>query len=1749
MGEGYALISDQAIQKDFELAESIVKRIERYFPHVIPTDMSFVLNRHMVVDSAGTIEEALAERKQYSQHVSSVGQLANDVISYYKSKGEDAITIKIIEAAVKRLGGNTNVILSLVNSGNINRIVQGRRIEDTVELDVNVKALFKYKDDFERAVASELVAVAIQDVFSTPKHALSDIDLKFRNEAEKLFGDTRIHLRNRFGETNYPFMRSANSFIADVMVNGKLRDILNTSPRRGLWHRTVALYKSFLGVPNYMAESLLYYMEEFKGNYAWMRPSIESKPEGVRSGAFSSEPLSKRKGPQYNALEELKRFGINAGNGYKTDVVTVLKQLQNEITDPFQLHLVDVLLKNTSILKYNGSFPIEVTDDPMRSDAYAYYFVDENNDYAEGIHVVVRELDKTKTFDVADLLLHEIVHAYTAKLFLKIKHAARPWTKEERKKFDEEGIRPYRWKPTEREQQWANEIISLFHQTRLHLEKSGELDHYGLTDEMEFIAELWGNAHFRAKVREVVVDNKSLWQKFLDFVANLFGIKRTDQLDSLVNRVENFNYQILHEPLVLSFKNQDEKVLETAEEIIRHHQRLIDTFDRLRRRGTTEETINEYLDTIKQRKSLDAESLKKSEQIVILYRFFIESDRTLKGILNELGVQISPRGVLSFVNADKLTEANHPQMPVHRIYLYEKFINAFEQVLKSINSHATGVEAVANAFSDEELGRLKDNLNTIQNLRIRILERYRDEALHTLFPFTTVVDARIRRQITIQLRKDRPGLKGREFEAEMERILNQHFRDNKQDIDQERLEHLKSVLSLLPRDISFFNRYVFPWQHSNDQLIQLTKMFIDNIGDKAMGEYLGMEVEFFKIFANFLEAKGKHGDQVKQYEDIIEFDEDGTPLNWFVQEYRRGALKNKLDALLQEMEEGNYDFRQRTKARAKYNRETDEQPWIDAFYTLINSAFGEPSQEHIKLSERISELKSGVLSETDITEELLAEMRNLYEERDKHTAPLNATVADQFNKEVERVDTDAFSELEAKKIEEFGEDKARLRRWKNNYRYKRFNNRTGTYEMVLMPAFRTYAPRAKYHNKYENKNYVPGEKTPRAEWKSDRYQRLMARAEDDPIRVFYEHIMRNREEFDSYRPLTRRLDGRIPAVRKTLLERVYGKDGLNKFSAIGEEAKRNFQRLREDTEFGDPRDIVREDLEGYIHRFVPIRYSYPLEAGEQSFDIATIFLMDAHQSIKYKHINRIAPEVEAIRRAAEDRRVLTKKKRRVDSSIRELPPEDQVALKSLDDMIEDRVYGIGKLDQEFVGVMDGLQKYSSKLFLTANMVAGLQNVTYGTFVNTLEIAFGNRLERSQLIKATKHYYANLPGAINQYFGNDVHNKMIQLSAYYDSQKDFNGPRYRYSDDNVTKRVLKSRHGYIPHSAGEHAMQNIIMLAALGSVKIKRNGQYIDRDGKPTDKINAQSLYDVYQLELDGSLGFRQEFDQVNLNNIDRAWTDHTEFLIRQKIRGLNTQLHGAYGNQAKLAAERVWLGRWSVMLRKWLLETFRRQWGGVLPMARAGFTDPKTFFSDSSIGMLSDYELEEQFEGNFTSAVRWIAYGIHMINEHRAQGHIGAIGAFRESFRELDAQQQGNVHKAGVRTLVMMALWSISGALLEFAKEAEDDDEKNWLYGFTYQSMRLNTELGVFINPAEMLTLVKSPFPVVSAMADVLYFLGQSISDVGHLATEGDLERFKAGSRKDQAKLRKRFESIFPGVRPIHGWFHMIDKVNFANAR
>jgi hypothetical protein len=1600
----------------------------------------------------------------------------------------------------------------------------------------------------DRSIIKEKIA-AIDWLLAEEKKGFKELDFYYKLHKEAL---SRYENLRALTSPWYPDMGVPKSF--DEFMKGMLRNR----------HMRLFVMKNL-----HLEEMMLKYnpgWRELDYINTLPQPTLPNRSEARSYDGWFPEGANPREGVSaYTMIEAAIGYARMNGNAFELQLLDIIKRRYADHLKNQVVRTTDQLVDAEGVQKFS-----------MR-DGGGYILLSE-----------VLQQDS----EIYRVLVHELIHSVTKQLLVS------------------ENL-------NEAEARFVNRIASLY-----NLAKSRATDeHYqvfsmkGLDSLEEFVAELFSNMEFRKAVETMTYQGSTnLWQKFVEWVKALFGFGEDHfqdifDIQNLVRQVSSFQRATNHEfPLHESYSkaaenpafdpeniNEDTRS-KLAHDFVQFYENMInELYNSPMFYFLSDKEIESRVEKIEAKLRLNRQMIEDGDLYTVFQNFLSEGHRELIDMQNRLSLGMEA------VDSSELA-------------FWLKQLQALEEFMIQLRnlSHVDGTwEQV---LGDDGMQQLSGDLSLIdKNLGV-IRQHFTSLGIGALVPYDSVTEfdwiekAKTEYRRTVP-KKDRDKNEQRKFVAEYMKRHQAQIMDDKQ-------QRLFRSLRYLPKDILFFLNRAQPYAQSTDSVTALAKLFLDEVDDKARAQYSDLEVEFVKRYDAYINAVGKRRSFIDLWEPLLEKDKNGKVTGQLVSKYRmaewhtaRSEFEEEIDGLLND---GTIDEIEAGKRLSKFYRENSEREYIDLWYDLLENYGKIHSEQSEMINRQVWQILGGfkgdwVDPEAFSVSELL-HLGKMYREIDiankdqppaelfkeakragikidqdpnpRHKEYLKKIVAlkrsaqmtDAAAKEiVDALSYDTWAWEEETYIDNEGNE-VTTKKWKETRKPLPFLSR-------MKPTAIQGGPLTTV----KNNKWVEGEFTLKEGWKNSEYDAMLARPADDPVREMWEFMTKWYLTFDKHRPPDKRLNFRLPGMRKTRYEmlaesEMSGAKKLNTFLFD------SFRIHMDNIEWGDittekkeVSQTLKEDLRGNIYKYVPIHFTGRPESIEmQSFDLATMFLANAEMSIKHQFLVKHAPELEGIADIMKNvRTVGSGERRRGDERERESKPSKAEKFYAL--MLEDKLYGMRRSpdqNKQWVQALDAIQNYSSMLYLGFNVFASMQNTLYGRISTTLETLSGGMLSSAGRWKAENAYKDNMLAMTTDWYNQRSTARVHQIMDMFDGVKDFSSRRNDYGRHTNIRKFLHSDNLFQLHMSGEHYVQHIVALTVLADTLVMNDeGNYINAKGEVVDSpADAMNLLDAMMVGNDGILEVNEHVKKIEWRGHIKDWSKKGEMrskkgrrhgenealtFLTSRMQSLNTMIHGNYGDRAKAELERYWQFRMGTQLRKWLIMGYRRRWimdGAASKEWLSEVTNKETRKSDDFEQLwerklaVGDHDLAIQNEGMYITVFKYMSavYNALRNNAHRfgeSKNFGDRMGYAWESF---NSHQRANVKRVGVET-AMTVVFSMLMPLI--AMWMEDDDEEGFIPGIDVMSgmafsfWRMSTELGLYYNPVKLLSVLQNPAVSLGFLSDIAQFVEQTGSDVFTLSPD----RYKAGGRKGQFKWWKKFTDVVPGARSIHSLFYLKDKMNYRN--
>lgn len=664
------------------------------------------------------------------------------------------------------------------------------------------------------------------------------------------------------------------------------------------------------------------------------------------------------------------------------------------------------------------------------------------------------------------------------------------------------------------------------------------------------------------------------------------------------------------------------------------------------------------------------------------------------------------------------------------------------------------------------------------------------------------------------------------------------------------------------------------------------------------------------------------------------------------------------------------------------------------------------------------------------------------------------------------------------------------------------------------------------------------------------WQKFKAQYESVPaVWNMYEQLEKMVKEKNKMVYKSARLDYTLPMIEQTGVERLYDqgivsfiKDGVGdiyklraKDVELGNISDEQLSQSKLD-EASEVEDVYITEA-GEERASIPLHYRNKTVVKEkQSFDVMRAMVLDYHNSLKFQAKTENAIFLDVLKDVVHESDIVAttnfvqKLKRNKETGHLHTESRDKVSNveEVLDALIRHRIYGIKmEGDPKTAKMLQSLAKYTSFLTMSVNTMSGISNMLHGTTMSWIE-AFAGRggyFSPKDRVKAVGQYNRDVINMLADVGERSPKSRVNLLSRKFNIMSEshlLNGKSF--AQNNKIKRIAESSALMFTNGAGEHAMQNIVMLSTMNNIKVKNvNGSYLNKEFQPTTDRNEAIGIEEAMIKNDaGALEFHP-----NVNSTERTKGVGQEDItkISKYIRRITRDLYGNYAAEDKARFQRHAVGAVTSQMRGWLITGVQKRWRGLgsSQAGRKGFTkvgekfniDLSTVEGLHQAQKLSyNNEIDDFEEGQYVTTLLFLQTAKAEVKALRS------LAGTTEAWNSMDDQQKRNVRK----TLMEMGL--IVGFLLlanGFEDDKEDPDDIANMYA-AYVTRRMYSELFTFANPREAMRTFRSPAIALSSVENALDVTTQLFDPTA---------KYKGGRHNKQNKLIRKVKKMIPVLKQL----------------
>ena len=699
------------------------------------------------------------------------------------------------------------------------------------------------------------------------------------------------------------------------------------------------------------------------------------------------------------------------------------------------------------------------------------------------------------------------------------------------------------------------------------------------------------------------------------------------------------------------------------------------------------------------------------------------------------------------------------------------------------------------------------------------------------------------------------------------------------------------------------------------------------------------------------------------------------------------------------------------------------------------------------------------------------------------------------------------------------------------------------YDLWRREASRTYRkPKAKWISDqwYDLVKLATGGVLP--ENLDDQVQAVKENKTNDPRIAFYNFIRKNLDQHERKIPFYNRLYTRLPGVLKSRNERIKSADNTikdvvsytlnNTFDVMADEDMRGteivtnsegkevhfipmyytsdlrkkyekeyevFDSKRtkeiEDSYRTEYEKIPREErIRGYtISRFAKERFIKDNAIKDQSFDLSSIYFKFFTSAINYSEKKKILPAMEMLKTFIEDRDYTVtdwKGKPKVDKDGKlVIKKGDKAELpKQLESIYNVLMYGISEKDAgklfgkiDMMKLVNAINKYTSLNLLGLNFVQGFANVALGSSMQLIESFAGRHYTVKDLYKANVYYWKHMGGILGDVGLRQPKGIVNMALEEFDIMNDYIGGEFR--KNSKFRNLATSNTLMFTTHIGEHEMQTKVLFAMLNKMEAKSGDKSL---GTMLDNMRV----------IDGKLAFEGK-DGEKVTNFNQEERNKLE----KECRYILSQMHGEYSKIGQPAAQQEAIGKLGLMFRKFIVPGWDRRYG--------------TKYVNNRIG---DY-----VEGSYVTTAKFLW-------DLRKDLFKFRFALMSENWNNLRSWEKANIKRTLTEVIFLLGSLFVASMLM---KLRDDDDEDNWLLSFFgYQALRFRAEMWFFLNPAESMKIMRSPAAAMSVLENTIKFIDQAFHPV--FSASFNFEKYERGPWKDHYKIEKTMTDFIPAYKQIY---------------
>ena len=406
-------------------------------------------------------------------------------------------------------------------------------------------------------------------------------------------------------------------------------------------------------------------------------------------------------------------------------------------------------------------------------------------------------------------------------------------------------------------------------------------------------------------------------------------------------------------------------------------------------------------------------------------------------------------------------------------------------------------------------------------------------------------------------------------------------------------------------------------------------------------------------------------------------------------------------------------------------------------------------------------------------------------------------------------------------------------------------------------------------------------------------------------------------------------------------------------------------------------------------------------------------------------------------------------------------------------------------------ITDGLRDYSSVVGIGLNVFSAINNKTYGEMQTAIEAASGEFFTVKDWKNAKVDYNKNMLNMWADRESIKSDNFIVAITKRFDILQTTDELSGREYNNPVMRKIMFAKNAvYAMQHAGEHSMQNQVLLAMLRKEKAIVGG-------KEVSLMDALELKNGYIEIKDGAKNAKGE----PLTSRDLA-------KFKNKVISVNQYLHGIYNKEDAGTMQHYAVGRLIIQFRKWARPGWNKRFGSK--------------FGKSTWNEIRETSDEGSYVTGYKFGKELMRSAVNMDFNAKAQ------------WASLDEAQKANMR----RVLMEVAMMGMIGTLAMLAAgAAEDEDDSKVLATAAYMLDRSRTELmtylpvyGWFNEGKKLMNSPVASFRQVESLSKIM------LHTLTYPFVSEEDRFYQGGMYRGERKLKIWLNQMLPGVSIYQRW-------------